>query len=77
MKLSDQIIAAHSALREHKILAGCISFVQRKLECSYNRAALLVAFLEDAKVIGMPNHAGDRRWLMDAADAVAVLREMI
>lgn len=77
-KLSDQIYAAHRVLRQQLRLAGCISFVQRKLECSYNRAALVIGFLEDAKVLGMPDQAGYRRWLIaDAAEAVETLRGMI
>ena len=77
-KLSDQIIEAHRVLRERVLLSGCLSFLQRKIGCSYNRAALLVAFMEDAKVISVPNNLGDRRWLIaDSFDAVERFREMI
>jgi DNA segregation ATPase FtsK/SpoIIIE-like protein len=78
IKLSDQIIAAHDALRERVLLAGSISYLQRKLGYSYNRAALILAFMEDAKVIGVPNNLGDRRWLIgDRARAVETLRGMM
>lgn len=77
MKLSDQIHAGHCALREQMRLVGCIAYVQRKLGCSYNRAALVLGFLEDAKVIGTTNDHGERRWLMDSELAVTTLREAI
>lgn len=73
-KLSDQIYAAHRALRQQQRLTGCISFVQRKLECSYNRASLLIAFLEDAKVLGTIDQTGYRRWII--ADAGAALEHL-
>jgi len=74
-KLSEQILAAHLALRDQPRLTGCISFVQRKLECSYNRAALILSFLEEAKVLSVTGEAGYRHWLiMDCDAAVATLR---
>jgi DNA segregation ATPase FtsK/SpoIIIE-like protein len=77
-KLSDQILSAHLALRDQPRLTGCISYLQRKVGCSYNRAALILAFLEDAKVIGVPDHGGFRRWLiMDCDKAVEHLRGML
>ena len=76
-KLTDQILTAHMVLRQRVLLSGCISYLQRSLGCSYNRAALLIAFLEDAKVLGGPNNLGDRRWLLDDRHAVERLREMI
>ena len=76
-KLSDQILQAHLLLRDHVRSIGCISYLQRKLDCGYNRAALVLAFLEDAKVISAPNNAGERRWLMDCDAAVRTLQEAI
>ncbi len=78
VKLSEQILAAHLALRDQPRLTGCISYVQRKLECSYNRAALIMAFLEDAKVISVNQDTGARRWLvLDCDDAVTTLRDAL
>ena len=74
IKLSDQIMSAHRILREQPRLTGCISYLQRKLDCSYNRASLILSFLEDARVIGEPDHAGFRRWLMDPESAIENLR---
>jgi hypothetical protein len=77
-KLSDQILAAHMILREQKRLTGCIAYLQRKLECSYNRAALVLGFLEDAHVLGTVNDHGERRWIIaDCAQAVESLRGML
>lgn len=77
-KLSEQILAAHLALRDQPRLTECISYVQRKLECSYNRAALLVSFLEDAKVISVTQEGGHRHWLiLDCDAAISVLREAL
>jgi len=77
-KLSDQIYAAHGVLRQQQRLTGCISLLQRKLECSYDRASLLIAFLEDAAVLGTTNHLGYRHWLIaDVTAAVEHLRGMI
>lgn len=76
-KLSDQILNAHQFLREQPRLTGCISYLQRRLSCGYNRAALVLAFLEDSKIISIPDHGGFRRWLMDGDAAVTHLKAMI
>lgn len=74
-KLSEQILAAHLVLREQPRLTGCISYLQRKLECSFNRAALILYFMEDAHVISVARDGGYRYWLiMDCDAAVAALR---
>ena len=75
VKLSEQIIAAHFILRDQPRLTGCISYVQRQLQCSYNRAALIMAFMEDAKVISVTRDTGYRYWLiLDCDEAVSALR---
>lgn len=77
VKLSDQILAADRHLREKMRLVGCLLYVQEKLGCTYNRAALVLAVLEETKVLSEPDHAGHRRWLMDRVAAVEALRGAI
>jgi DNA segregation ATPase FtsK/SpoIIIE-like protein len=68
-KLSADLIEAHRILRQMPRMVGCTSYLQRRLVTNYNRAALLLAVLEDEKVIGTPNN-GERRWLMHEVDAL-------
>lgn len=64
--LEEQATAAKNALREKAFLqgdlsiGGCTSFVQRKLQCGYNRAATILDMLVQQKVISEPDATGRR-----------------
>ena len=45
------------------------SYIQRRLQIGYNRAASLVERMEKEGVVGAPNHAGKREILLETADA--------
>jgi S-DNA-T family DNA segregation ATPase FtsK/SpoIIIE len=46
------------------------SYIQRRLQIGYNRAASLMERMEHEGVVGQPNHAGKREILLsDEADA--------
>jgi S-DNA-T family DNA segregation ATPase FtsK/SpoIIIE len=42
------------------------SYVQRRLQIGYNRAASLIERMEKEGVVGQPNHAGKREILIEA-----------
>jgi S-DNA-T family DNA segregation ATPase FtsK/SpoIIIE len=44
------------------------SYIQRRLQIGYNRAASLMERMEQEGIIGQPNHAGKREILVEAAD---------
>ncbi|PZR36561.1 MAG: hypothetical protein DI526_03270 [Caulobacter segnis] len=45
------------------------SYIQRRLQIGYNRAALIMEQMEKAGVIGPPDHAGKREILIQAEAA--------
>jgi DNA segregation ATPase FtsK/SpoIIIE, S-DNA-T family len=47
------------------------SYIQRRLQIGYNRAASLMERMEQEGVVGQPNHAGKREILIEGADAEA------
>ncbi len=47
------------------------SYIQRRLQIGYNRAASLMERMEQEGVIGQPNHAGKREILVEGADEEA------
>ena len=44
------------------------SYIQRRLQIGYNRAASLMERMEQEGIVGQPNHAGKREILGEAAD---------
>jgi DNA segregation ATPase FtsK/SpoIIIE, S-DNA-T family len=44
------------------------SYIQRRLQIGYNRAASLMERMEAEGIVGQPNHAGKREILVEAAD---------
>jgi S-DNA-T family DNA segregation ATPase FtsK/SpoIIIE len=44
------------------------SYIQRRLQIGYNRAASLMERMEQEGVVGQPNHAGKREILMESAE---------
>jgi DNA segregation ATPase FtsK/SpoIIIE, S-DNA-T family len=44
------------------------SYIQRRLQIGYNRAASLMERMEQEGIIGQPNHAGKREILVESAD---------
>ena len=59
--LYDQAVAI--VLRDRK---ASTSYIQRRLQIGYNRAASIMERMEDEGVVGAPNHAGKREILMEA-----------
>src|SRR6202008_33797 len=49
------------------------SYIQRRLQIGYNRAASLMERMEEEGIVGQPNHAGKREILVEAADEDAYL----
>jgi S-DNA-T family DNA segregation ATPase FtsK/SpoIIIE len=47
------------------------SYIQRRLQIGYNRAASLMERMEQEGVVGQPNHAGKREILIESADEEA------
>ncbi len=47
------------------------SYIQRRLQIGYNRAASLMERMEQEGIVGQPNHAGKREILIEAADEEA------
>ncbi|MFC3692776.1 DNA translocase FtsK [Chenggangzhangella methanolivorans] len=60
----DQAVAV--VLRDKKCST---SYIQRRLQIGYNRAASLVERMEKEGVVGPANHAGKREILLETADA--------
>jgi DNA segregation ATPase FtsK/SpoIIIE, S-DNA-T family len=44
------------------------SYIQRRLQIGYNRAASLMERMEKEGIVGQPNHAGKREILVEAVD---------
>ena len=44
------------------------SYIQRRLQIGYNRAASLMERMEEERIVGRPNHAGKREILVETAD---------
>jgi S-DNA-T family DNA segregation ATPase FtsK/SpoIIIE len=47
------------------------SYIQRRLQIGYNRAASLMERMEQEGIVGQPNHAGKREILVEGADEEA------
>jgi S-DNA-T family DNA segregation ATPase FtsK/SpoIIIE len=47
------------------------SYIQRRLQIGYNRAASLMERMEQEGIVGQPNHAGKREILVESADEEA------
>ncbi len=62
--LYDQAIAV--ILRDKK---ASTSYIQRRLQIGYNRAASLMERMEKEGIVGAANHAGKREILVEAADS--------
>ncbi len=60
--LYDQAIAI--VLRDKK---ASTSYIQRRLQIGYNRAASIMERMEDEGIVGAPNHAGKREILLESA----------
>jgi DNA segregation ATPase FtsK/SpoIIIE, S-DNA-T family len=60
--LYDQAIAV--ILRDKK---ASTSYIQRRLQIGYNRAASLMERMENEGIVGPPNHAGKREILMESS----------
>ncbi|MFA5121152.1 DNA translocase FtsK [Zavarzinia sp.] len=60
--LYDQAVAL--VAREGK---ASTSFIQRHLQIGYNRAARIIEQMEDAGIVGKPNHVGKREVLINEA----------
>jgi DNA segregation ATPase FtsK/SpoIIIE, S-DNA-T family len=61
--LYDQAIQV--VLRDKK---ASTSYIQRRLQIGYNRAASLMERMEKEGIVGAPNHAGKREILVESAD---------
>ena len=62
--VQKQVIIAEAFLRDRLKdgpMTGCTSFVQRKLQCGYNRAATILELLEQGGVITDADATGARR----------------
>jgi S-DNA-T family DNA segregation ATPase FtsK/SpoIIIE len=62
--LYDQAVAV--VLRDKK---ASTSYIQRRLQIGYNRAASLMERMEKEGIVGAANHAGKREILLESADA--------
>ena len=51
------------------------SYIQRRLQIGYNRAASLMERMEKEGIVGQPNHAGKREILVEAAGEEPFLRK--
>jgi DNA segregation ATPase FtsK/SpoIIIE-like protein len=60
-ELAAQVESAKFFLRAKGELSGCTSYIQRKLECGYNRAAQILDALEKEGFITAPDERGQRR----------------
>jgi DNA segregation ATPase FtsK/SpoIIIE, S-DNA-T family len=57
--------AVHIVTRDRK---ATTSYLQRRLQIGYNRAASLIERMEQEGIIGLPNHAGKREILIGAEE---------
>jgi len=56
--------AVQVVLRDRK---ASTSYIQRRLQIGYNRAASIMERMEQEGVVGQPNHAGKREILIEGA----------
>ena len=63
--------AVQIVMRDRK---ASTSYIQRRLQIGYNRAASLMERMEQEGVVGQPNHAGKREILVEASDDEILLR---
>lgn len=64
--MAAQIAPAETAIRERAVngrITGTTSYVQRKLQCGYNRAAAILDVLVERGVISEPDREGARHIL--------------
>ncbi len=54
--------AVQIVMRDRK---ASTSYIQRRLQIGYNRAASLMERMEQEGIVGQPNHAGKREILID------------
>lgn len=66
-ELAEQIESAKFYLRQKGELSGCTSFVQRKLQCGFNRACNILEALEKEGFITEPDDQGHRRLVVGPA----------
>jgi DNA segregation ATPase FtsK/SpoIIIE-like protein len=65
-ELAEQLPLARNALRTRAsvsgslTMGGCTSFIQRNLQCGYNRAATLIELLAQSGFISEPDDKGQR-----------------
>jgi DNA segregation ATPase FtsK/SpoIIIE-like protein len=59
--IAEQIESAKFYLTQKGELSGCTSYIQRKLECGFNRAAAILEALEHQGFISEPDDKGRRR----------------
>jgi S-DNA-T family DNA segregation ATPase FtsK/SpoIIIE len=45
------------------------SYIQRRLQIGYNRAASLIERMENEGIVGQPNHAGKREILIEEEES--------
>jgi S-DNA-T family DNA segregation ATPase FtsK/SpoIIIE len=57
--------AVQVVMRDRK---ATTSYIQRRLQIGYNRAASLIERMEQEGIVGQPNHAGKREILIEGAD---------
>jgi DNA segregation ATPase FtsK/SpoIIIE, S-DNA-T family len=57
--------AVQVVMRDRK---ATTSYIQRRLQIGYNRAASLIERMEKEGIVGQPNHAGKREILVEGAD---------
>ena len=57
--------AVQVVMRDRK---ASTSYIQRRLQIGYNRAASLMERMEKEGVVGAPNHAGKREILVEGED---------
>ena len=62
-KLSTDAEWALTELRRRNVLTGCTSYVQRKLQIGFVKAARLLDELVEAGWISEPDNTGGRRWV--------------
>ena len=63
-----------SCMRDRK---ASTSYIQRRLQIGYNRAATLMERMEEEGVVGQPNHAGKREILIEESVAALGLKRIV
>ena len=58
--------AVQVVLRDRK---ASTSYIQRRLQIGYNRAASLIERMENEGIVGQPNHSGKREILVAEEDS--------